>query len=93
VIIAARAESMPLTARRGEPVAAVPISACTSPSIGRLPSSVTVTAVPETGAGADPGTIRKDLQRTRFRCRATGTADLVGSAETVLDAADHAQRR
>ena len=51
VIIAARDESMPLTARRGEPLAGEPISACTSPINGRLPSSVTVTAVPDTGLG------------------------------------------
>ncbi len=51
VIMAARDESMPLTARRGEPLAGEPISACTSPISGRLPSSVTVTAVPDTGWG------------------------------------------
>ena len=51
VIIAARAESMPLTARRGLPLAGAPISACTSPIIGRLPSRVTVTAVPGTALG------------------------------------------
>ena len=51
MIIAARAESMPLTARRGLPAAGDPMSACTSPMSGRLPSSVTVTAVPGTGCG------------------------------------------
>ena len=51
VIIAARDESIPLTARRGEPLAGAPISACTSPISGRFPSSVTVTAVPDTGSG------------------------------------------
>ena len=50
-IIAARAESIPLTARRGVDVVGAAIRACTSPMSGRLPSSDTVTAVPETGAG------------------------------------------
>ncbi len=50
-IIAARDESMPLVARRGMPAVASATSACTSPINGRLPSSVTVTAVPATGVG------------------------------------------
>ncbi len=41
VIMAARAWSMPLTARRGEPPAGLASSACTSPINGRLPSSAT----------------------------------------------------
>jgi len=40
-----------LTARRGEPPDGVASSACTSPMSGRFPSSVTVIAVPGTGAG------------------------------------------
>ncbi|CAG7271115.1 hypothetical protein PICSAR26_04449 [Mycobacterium avium subsp. paratuberculosis] len=50
VIIAAREWSMPLTARRGEPPDGLASNACTSPISGRLPSSVTVIAVPGTGA-------------------------------------------
>jgi len=49
VIIAVRAGSMPLTARRGGPPHGRANSACTSPTSGRLPSSVTVIAVPGTG--------------------------------------------
>ena len=44
---------MPLTARRGLPLAGEPMSACTSPIIGRLPSSVTVTGRWTVGLSTD----------------------------------------
>ena len=86
---------MPLTARRGDAVAGVADQApAPRRCSGRLPSSVTVTAVPDTGAG------RWSQEQSRRIGDALDsvvvqqeTADLVGCAEPVLDAAHHAQRR
>ena len=92
--MATRAESRPLTARRGTASADFDTSAWTSPSSGRFPSITTVTAVP--GTSVSPR-LRNSPDGSGTPSMPSSTqleaADLVGRAEPVLDAAQQPQRR
>ena len=91
-IIATRAESRPLVARRGVGISLLATSACTSAISGRRPSRVTVTQVPGTvrrAAGQEqPAGVGQPDDADVGQVEA---ADLVGRAVAVLHRADQAQ--